>query len=172
MDYNYQSNYYKMPPRNPGQTMAVVSMILGVVSIFTLFTVYIPIICGSIAIVLAILSKGSFKKMLVAAKVGIGTAVGAITLLFVMIASLSAMLLSTSGDALIKFGQQIDQQFKEQTGQEILQYIVEAMPWVVVGYNNDLNKMFSGDYQNFLQLRYNQVPRDPYAGFSAGESVE
>ncbi len=60
----------------------------------------------------------------------------------------------------------------EQTGQEILQYIVEAMPWVVVGYNNDLNKMFSGDYQNFLQLRYNQVPRDPYAGFSAGESVE
>lgn len=119
MDYNYQSNYYKIPPRNPGQTMAVVSMILGVVSIFTLFTVYIPIICGSIAIVLAILSKGSFKKMLVAAKVGIGTAVGAITLLFVMIASLSAMLLSTSGDALIKFGQQIDQQFKEQTGQEI-----------------------------------------------------
>ncbi len=72
----------------------------------------------------------------------------------------------------MKFGQQIDQQFKEQTGQEILQYIVEAMPWVVVGYNNDLNKMFSGDYQNFLQLRYNQVPRDPYAGFSAGESVE
>ncbi len=59
----------------------------------------------------------------------------------------------------------------EQTGQEILQYIVEAMPWVVVGYNNDLNKLFSSDYQNFLQIRYNQVPRDPYADFSAGETI-
>lgn len=60
----------------------------------------------------------------------------------------------------------------EQTGQEILQYIVETMPWVVVGYNNDLSKMFSGDYQNFLQLRYNQVPRDPYAGFASGVTTE
>lgn len=119
MDNNYQSNYYNLPPRNPGQTMATVSMILGVVSIFTLFTVYIPLVCGSIAVVLAILSKGSFKKMLTTAKVGIGTAIGSITLLFVMIASFSAMLLSTSGDTLIKFGQQIDQQFKAQTGQEI-----------------------------------------------------
>lgn len=119
MDNNYQSNYYNLPPRNPGQTMATVSMILGVVSIFTLFTVYIPLVCGSIAVVLAILSKGSFKKMLTTAKVGIGTAIGSIALLFVMIASFSAMLLSTSGDTLIKFGQQIDQQFKEQTGQEI-----------------------------------------------------
>lgn len=119
MNNNYQSNYYNLPPRNPGQTMATVSMILGVVSIFTLFTVYIPLVCGSIAVVLAILSKGSFKKMLTTAKVGIGTAIGSIALLFVMIASFSAMLLSTSGDTLIKFGQQIDQQFKEQTGQEI-----------------------------------------------------
>lgn len=60
----------------------------------------------------------------------------------------------------------------EQTGQEILQYIVEAMPWVVVGYNDDLNKLFSGDYQNFLQLRYNQVSHDPYAGFMAGDAIE
>lgn len=119
MDNNYQSNYYNLPPRNPGQTMATVSMILGVVSIFTLFTVYIPLVCGSIAVVLAILSKGSLKKMLTTAKVGVGTAIGSIALLFVMIASFSAMLLSTSGDTLIKFGQQIDQQFKEQTGQEI-----------------------------------------------------
>lgn len=119
MDYNYQSNDYRLPPHNPGQRMATVSMILGVVCIFTLFTVYIPIVCGSIAVVLAILSKGSFKKMLTTAKVGIGTAVGAIALLFLMITSLSAMLLSTSGDALIKFGQQVDQQFKEQTGQDI-----------------------------------------------------
>lgn len=118
MDYNYQSNYYKIPPRNPGQTMAVVSMILGVVSIFTLFTVYIPIICGSIAIVLAILSK-DLSKNAGYCQSRYWNCSRCNNASFVMIASLSAMLLSTSGDSLIKFGQQIDQQFKEQTGQEI-----------------------------------------------------
>lgn len=59
----------------------------------------------------------------------------------------------------------------EQVGQEILQYINEALPWVVVGYNDDLNKMFNSNYQNFLQLRYNQVPRDPYAAFQTNENV-
>lgn len=59
----------------------------------------------------------------------------------------------------------------EQTGQEILQYINEALQWVVVGYSDDLNKMFNSNYQDFLQLRYNQVPRDPYAGFSSNENI-
>lgn len=139
MDNNYQSNYYNLPPRNPGQTMATVSMILGVVSIFTLFTVYIPLVCGSIAVVLAILSKGSFKKMLTTAKVGIGTAIGSIALLFVMIASFSAMLLSTSGDTLIKFGQQIDQQFKEQTGQEIEDILGMSYEDIMREYVGDSN---------------------------------
>lgn len=139
MDNNYQSNYYNLPPRNPGQTMATVSMILGVVSIFTLFTVYIPLVCGSIAVVLAILSKGSLKKMLTTAKVGIGTAIGSIALLFVMIASFSAMLLSTSGDTLIKFGQQIDQQFKEQTGQEIEDILGMSYEDIMREYVGDSN---------------------------------
>ena len=59
----------------------------------------------------------------------------------------------------------------EKTGQEVLQYINEAMPWVVIGYNDDLNKLYQKDYQNFLQLRYNQVPHNPYAGTMQNEEM-
>ena len=128
MDYNnnnpytQQNNYYSNDQnqfiRNPGQTLATASMILGLASIFTLFTIYIPMICGSIAIVLALLSKGYGKKMLTTAKVGVGTAIGGIILIVTIFGSLFALLLSSSSDTLIKFGQQMDQQFQQQTGQE------------------------------------------------------
>ena len=54
-----QQNYNRpqSPLHNPGLTMATVSMILGIGSIFTLFTVYLPLILGSIAILFAILSR-------------------------------------------------------------------------------------------------------------------
>lgn len=48
---------------------------------------------------------------------------------------------------------------------EVLNLIAQKMPWVVVGYDNDLNKMYQKDYQNFLDMRYNKVPHDPYADF-------
>lgn len=131
MDYNNNNNPYTQPNnsyysnnqsqyiRNPGQTMAIMSMILGLASLFTLFTVYIPIICGSLAIVLAILSKGYGKRMLATAKIGIGTAIGGMALVITIVGSLTALLLSSSGDTLVKFGQQMDQQFEEQTGQKL-----------------------------------------------------
>lgn len=131
MDYNNNNNPYTQPNnnyysnnqsqyiRNPGQTMAIMSMILGLASLFTLFTVYIPIICGSLAIVLAVLSKGYGKRMLATAKIGIGTAIGGMALVITIVGSLTALLLSSSGDTLVKFGQQMDQQFEEQTGQKL-----------------------------------------------------
>lgn len=46
---------------------------------------------------------------------------------------------------------------KEAMSVEILQYIAQNMPWVVVGYNDDLNKLFNKDYQNFLEICYNKA---------------
>lgn len=59
----------------------------------------------------------------------------------------------------------------ETTGQEVLQYLNETMPWIVIGYNNDLSNMYQKDYQNFLQIRYNQVPHDPYANIQENEQI-
>lgn len=43
---------------------------------------------------------------------------------------------------------------KEAVAHEILKYMNETMPWVVVGYSDELNRSFFSDYDNFLQLRY------------------
>ena len=46
---------------------------------------------------------------------------------------------------------------KENVGQEILEYMNQTMPWVVVGYSDDLNRLFFSNYPEFLQLRYNNA---------------
>lgn len=50
----------------------------------------------------------------------------------------------------------------EQAVQEILQYINQRMSWVVIGYSDELNKMFKKDYQGFLNLRYNSREREGF----------
>ena len=49
---------------------------------------------------------------------------------------------------------------KEKVALEILQYIGDTMPWVVVGYSDDLNRLFCGNYSEFLELRYNSASTD------------
>ena len=152
MDYNNNSNPYTQPNnnyfpngqgqfiRNPGQTMATISMVLGVISIMTIFTVYIPIICGSIAIVLAILSKGYGKKMLTTAKVGIGTAIGGMALIITIIGSLTVLLLSSSGEQMVEFGRQVDEQFREQTGMELEDLMGTSYEEIMKEYADSLSK--------------------------------
>ncbi len=128
MDYNNNNNPYVQQNhdhsgqagqfiRNPGQTMATVSMVLGVLSIFTMLTVYIPFFFGSLAILFAILSTGYGKKMLATAKIGIGTGIGGMAVVIAVMGTLVMTILSSSGDSLTSFGRQMDQQFENQTGQ-------------------------------------------------------
>ena len=152
MDYNYNNNPYTQPNnqynpnnqnqfiRNPGQTMAMISLILGIASIFTILTVYLPLIFGSIAIVLAILSKGYGKKMLATAKAGIGTAIGGITLIVVVFGSVISLFLSLSGDQLVEFGRQIDEMFEQQTGQDIEDIAGTSYEEIMKTYSEMLGK--------------------------------
>lgn len=131
MDYNHNSNPYTPPNhpydsngqhqfiRNPGQAMAMTSLVLGIASIVTLFSIYLPIILGSIAIVLAILSKGYGKKMLATAKAGVGAAIGGMALIIAIFGSVISLFLSMTGDELVEFGRQVDKQFEQQTGMDI-----------------------------------------------------
>lgn len=156
MDYNHNNNPYTQPNnqynpnnqnqfiRNPGQTMAMVSLILGIASIFTIFTVYLPLILGSIAIVLAILSKGYGKKMLATAKAGIGTAIGGISLIAVVFVSVISIFYSAfrsmSGDQLVEFGRQIDEMFEQQTGQDIEDIAGTSYEEIMKTYSEMLGK--------------------------------
>ncbi|MCM1058081.1 MAG: hypothetical protein NC517_10805 [Firmicutes bacterium] len=45
----------------------------------------------------------------------------------------------------------------ESTAQDVLRRMNDIFPWVIVGYSDDLRKMFNKDRAQFLQLRYNTV---------------
>ena len=64
---------YTPPVKLPGSGMALAAMVLGIISIVTacMMTFYFPFIFGSLAILFALLSKGSLTKMQTQAKTGI-----------------------------------------------------------------------------------------------------
>lgn len=151
MDYNNNNpytqqnnnyNYYGQNQfiRNPGQAMAVASMILGIASIFTLLTFYLPVILGSLAIVFAILSKGYGKKMLNTAKIGIRTAYVGIGLIILALSAFITFFLSLNGDTLIEFGRQVDRQFEQQTGQDIEDFAGTSYEEIMKKYAQMLGK--------------------------------
>lgn len=45
----------------------------------------------------------------------------------------------------------------EAQAMNILQYISQDMPWAVVGYSDDIRRLYNGDFQNFLQMLYYKV---------------
>lgn len=78
----YNRNVYQMPQTKPGNGLFTAAFVLGIVALvfcFT-FTVYPAYIFGSIAIVLALLSKGKNAKMHSKASVGIICAIAALVL--------------------------------------------------------------------------------------------
>lgn len=78
----YNRNIYRMPQVEPGNSLFTAAFILGIIAIvfcFT-FTVYPAYIFGSIAIILALLSKGKNAKMHSKANVGVICAIAALVL--------------------------------------------------------------------------------------------
>lgn len=78
----YNRNAYRMPVSEPGSSLYSAAFILGIMAIFCCFTftVYPAFILGSIAIILALLSKGRNAKMNSKASVGIICATAALVL--------------------------------------------------------------------------------------------
>ena len=105
----YQNNnsgyppYYTPPTRHPGSSFATASMILGIIAIISAFfgTVYPPIICGGLAVILGLLSKGNDKAMLPNAKVGVLTAILGIVVNVLVVGSVIFMLLLITTQAYV-----------------------------------------------------------------------
>ena len=49
----------------------------------------------------------------------------------------------------------------EATTLQILEKYAASFPWIIVGYDKDLEKMFKKDHAQFLNLKYNQVEHTP-----------
>jgi hypothetical protein len=115
---NYQNNYHSQGTAfpYPGQNFAMIAMILGTGCLFTFFTVYLPIVMGSLAIILAIISKGYGKKMLLTAKIGMISAICSLTVLLSVIALTFTFIVSSDREMLTNTGRLLDQQIESQMG--------------------------------------------------------
>lgn len=67
------------------RSMATAAMVLGIVGISTGCCVYTAIICGALAIMLALLSRGGEMTMSVNAKVGLGLGIAGVATGILMI---------------------------------------------------------------------------------------
>lgn len=89
-NYDYSNTYQNpntpppyQPPKSNG--MATASLILGILSLVLCCCVYFSIPLGALAILFAILSRGSSRQMTGQAKAGLGLGIGGIVLTFIMI---------------------------------------------------------------------------------------
>ena len=101
MDFQ-QQNFH-----TPGMSMATASLLLGLAAIFTTMTVFLPIVCGCLSILFALLSKGYGKKMITQAKVGLAFGTGSLVLTVILFFA-SFNLLISNPDILVEFGKQYD----------------------------------------------------------------
>ena len=120
----YNRNAYQMPIAEPGSSLANASMILGIISIVTsfTFTVYPAFILGSIAVILALLSKGRRAKLISKARTGMICAViGLIT--NTVLVTICSILLFTNSDVRAE----VNQTFEEQYGVSFDEMMEEIM---------------------------------------------
>lgn len=126
--YGYR---YSPPYIMPGQKLANAAMVLGIISILStiLMTIYIPLILGSIAIILAILSKGSKSRMAGQAMTGLICGAGGLVMnLCILITTLSFIFSHPEilQDAARTYDAQFEQIYGEST-EDVLGQSIEDM---------------------------------------------
>lgn len=107
--YNQKKNYgyYDQPTHPTGQTMAMAAMIIGILSVVTLWTLYFSIVLGGLGLIFAFLSKGFEKKFSNNAKMGFAfSAAGFFVSVFILIIFL--LVIFHNPERLMEAAQQID----------------------------------------------------------------
>ena len=126
---NQSQNEYNASFHNPGNKMALVSLIFGVGSVFTTATVFLPLFFAGLSVVFALLSKGYGKKMLTQAKVGLISGLVGLAMTIVMFISSFALLISNP-EILTEIGAQYDatcEMMYGQSSEEMFGYSFEDM---------------------------------------------
>ena len=105
--------YYAPPTRHPGSAFATASLVLGIIAILSAFTgtVFPPLVCGGLSIILALLSKGNDRAMLPNAKVGVLTGILGLILNVLVVAG-AFLLLFTEPELKEDFHRQLNQYYE------------------------------------------------------------
>jgi len=106
----YDRNSYRIPVAEPGSSLAKAAMICGILSIiFCLtFTVYPAFVLGSVAIILALLSKGRRSSLFTNARTGIICATIGLIFNAILVTS-SVAYVFTNPEQMEKFNEQWEQ---------------------------------------------------------------
>ena len=99
MDFQSDDNFSRQyrPPAQPQDTMMTVAIVLSVIAIATTCCIYASLICGSLAIILALLSRGDKKKLTPQGKLAVMTASAAIVIAVVATVILFAVTIREYG---------------------------------------------------------------------------
>lgn len=127
----YNRDSYQLPVQEPGSSLAKAAMVLGIIAIVSCFTlqVYLPFVLGSIAIILALLSKGRRPKLFPNARTGIICAVSGIVLAIVIVFSAVYLYITSP-----YIRETVNQAFEEQYGITFDEAIEEIMEGNDISY--------------------------------------
>lgn len=94
-DDNYNGQY--RPPVRPQDAMLTASIVLSVIAMITTCCIYSSIVCGSLSIILALLSRGQQKKLTPQGKLAVMTSTMAIVITFFATAMMFVMAIREYG---------------------------------------------------------------------------
>lgn len=137
--------------KEPANGLAIASMVLGILALITIFTVYLPIILGSLSIILALLSRGGSLKMHNNAQSGVITssiALGCDAAIFIM----AFALIFGMPDFFEKMYGMSYQEMMEQMEDGTLDY--EEL------YNNIYENTYNNMYEDTYEDLYDHLPED------------
>lgn len=177
MDYNNGQPYQNTPPsgppqgpyriapsqgfagpkRQPANSLAAASMVLGIASIVLTCTIYLAPVLGGVAVILALLSRGSGKKLHGCAVAGIITAAIAIVLDLCIIA-VSFTLVFTNPDMKREFWRSYKEMGEELYGDQFDDILKE-----VFGEDFDIDEQIgdapeSGGYDTYQEGGFHTLP--------------
>ena len=99
MDFHSDVNFNRQyrPPAQPQDAMTTAAIVLSVIAIATTCCIYASLVCGSLAIILALLSRGDKKKLTPQGKLAVMTASAAIVIAVVATVILFAVTIREYG---------------------------------------------------------------------------
>ena len=107
--YNQNNNYsyHEQPTYPTGQALATAAMIAGIVSVVTIWTLYLPIIVGGLGVIFAFLSLGFEKKFSSSAKTGLFFSISGLLVCIILLIVGTTYLLNNP-DRFLEMAQQLD----------------------------------------------------------------
>ena len=99
MDFHSDDNFNRQyrPPAQPQDAMTTAAIVLSVIAVATTCCIYASLVCGSLAIILALLSRGDKKKLTPQGKLAVMTASAAIVIAVVATVILFAVTIREYG---------------------------------------------------------------------------